>query len=75
VDSDGNLTIKDADTFNVTSDGKLTATSATIGGWDVQETSITNGGISLNADADDNPGIYSTNWKTLSDGTTEFNNL
>lgn len=35
VDSSGNLTIKDADTFKVTSAGALTCTSATIGGWQV----------------------------------------
>ena len=40
VDSNGNLIIKDAETFKVTSAGHLTATSATIGGWNVTETKI-----------------------------------
>ena len=41
VDQNGNLTIKDSNTFYVSNSGALTATSATIGGWKV--TSSTSG--------------------------------
>ena len=35
LNSGGSITIKDASTFHVTNDGKLTCASATIGGWNV----------------------------------------
>lgn len=49
VDSNGNLTIKDANTFKVTSSGALTATSANIGGWQVTDNSsgFSNGNFAI----------------------------
>ncbi len=39
LNSGGSITIKDTNTFHVTNQGKLTCASATIGGWDVKDTS------------------------------------
>lgn len=43
LNSGGSITIKDTSTFHVTNEGKLTCTSATIGGWEVSPASGADG--------------------------------
>ena len=49
LNSGGSITVKDANTFHVSSGGNLTCTSATIGGWNVSsgESGFSNGNFSM----------------------------
>ena len=64
----------DAAKFKLSSDGKITATGGTIGGWNINGNTLTAGNITLNSDGSMSGGS-SYPWSIATNGDASFNHL